>query len=416
MSNEKITKLQEGVLDMDSNLLGKNKVKEKEFASEDVIKKKILFVTRPIAPPWDEASKNFAYHLAKNLATLNQNLEIHLMTKGKLVGLPKNIIQHPIYTQSENDFAFSQKIRSLFFQLQKKNHFDIVHYFFTPSKLNSFLIKNFLHPKNSKTIQTVATLREDINSDETIRKMIFADLPVAYSKYSALKLKKLGFTNAQHIYPGIDLQLYSPQDKHPDLLAETGIEKDNFVIAFSAEYVRLGGIDNVIDAFLKLKKEIFNLKLLLIVRVKNKKDAEKKGLVKKKLKDNNVLEKVIFADEINFEKWNMGNVYNLSDISLFTVHNMNGKFDVPLVVPEAMACQKPVILSDIPILREFANDNNAFIIPPNNTMEIIEAVKYLHNNSDEREKIAENGMRFVRKKFDIENIAQRYEQLYLEMQ
>jgi len=415
MSNEKITKLQEGVLDIDGNLLGKNKAKEKEFADEDIVKKKILFVTRPIAPPWDEASKNFAYHLAKNLATLNQNMEIHLMTKGKLVGLPKNIIQHPIYTQSENDFAFSQKIRSLFFQLQKKNHFDIVHYFFTPSKLNGFLIKNFLHPKNSKTIQTVATLREDINSDETIRKIIFADLPVAYSKYSALKLKKLGFTNAQHIYPGIDLQLYSPQDKHPDLLAETGIEKDDFVIAFSAEYVRLGGIDNVIDAFLKLKKEIFNLKLLLIVRVKNKKDAEKKGLVKKKLKDNNVLEKVIFADEINFEKWNMGNVYNLSDISLFTVHNMNGKFDVPLVVPEAMACQKPVILSDIPILREFANDNNALIIPPNNTSEIIEAVKYLYDNSDERKKIAENGMRFVHKKFDIENIAQRYEQLYLEM-
>ena len=34
--------------------------------------KKILFVSRPIAPPWDEASKNFAYNLAKEITKIIQ--------------------------------------------------------------------------------------------------------------------------------------------------------------------------------------------------------------------------------------------------------------------------------------------------------------------------------------------------------
>jgi hypothetical protein len=107
MSNEKITKLQENILNAPSSILVE-KALPKEIIKERVIKKKILFVTRPIAPPWDEASKNMAYQLAINVAKINQNLEIHLMTKGELKdtlpGLPDNIIQHPIYTSAENGF------------------------------------------------------------------------------------------------------------------------------------------------------------------------------------------------------------------------------------------------------------------------------------------------------------------------
>jgi len=130
--------------------------------------KKILLVTRPIAPPWDEGSKNFAYYLAKNLA----GFEINLMTKGILPELSDNVHQHSVYSTSEiRDFNFSQKIRALFFQFKTKGQFDINHYFFTPTKLNSCLIENLLKSKKTKSIQTVATLREDLFSDEEIKKV-----------------------------------------------------------------------------------------------------------------------------------------------------------------------------------------------------------------------------------------------------
>ena len=431
MSNQKITKLQENVLSPGGSSSSDSTTgfpvieplfatKESKAVSEariepTVIKKTILFVTRPIAPPWDEASKNFAYHLAINLAKLNQNLEIHLMTKGELPGLPENIIQHSVYTNAEKDFSFSQKVRSLLFQGKNKNKFDIVHYFFTPSRLNSLVIKNFLYPHQSKTFQTVATLREDLNPDREIKKNIFGEIPIAYSNYTTRKLKKLGFLTAQHIYPGIDLELYQPRPKNENLLEEFGFQKDDFIIAFTGEYVRLGGLDNVLESFENLVNKIPNLKLLLALRVKNNKDSLRKKKVKEMLQEKNLLNKVAFADGIDFEKWNVSHLYNLSDVSLFPVHNMNGKFDVPLVIPEAMACQKPVILSDLPILKEFANHNNAVIVSPNNTGELTEAILDLYNNPEKREQIALAGMKFSRQNFDIQYIAQRYEQLYFEV-
>ncbi len=401
------------------NILNISKENLLEIAGEtdkdQTVERRILYVTRPIAPPWDEASKNFAYHLAKNVAKINPRLEIHLLTKGLLPDLPRNIIQHSIYTSSEKDFSFSQKIRSLWWQWRLKNKFDLVHYFFTPSKLNTLILKAFLYPKRSHTIQTIASLREDINNDLEIKENVFADIPITYSRYSRDKLKQLGFQNAQHIYPGIDLSLYSPRDKNEELLTEFNFSQKDFVISFTGEYTRLGGMDNVVEAMRELTKKIPEIKLLLIVRIKNQRDEANKKLVIKKLKKYNILNRVAFADNLDFTKWTVSDLYNLSDIILFTVHNMNGKFDVPLVIPEAMACKKPVILSDLPILREFTDNDHAILVKRNDSSEIVRSVFELYTDSRKRDFLAERGLKYVRKNFDIEYIAERYNQIYQEI-
>jgi phosphatidylinositol alpha-1,6-mannosyltransferase len=415
MSNEKITKLQENVLNTPGNILG-NKTALKEIIRENVIKKKILFVTRPIAPPWDEASKNMAYQLAINVAKINPNLEIHLMTKGDLKeafpGLPDNIIQHSIYTSAENDFTLSQKIRSILFQWQMKNKFDVVHYFFTPSKLNGFVIKKFLKSSKSKTIQTIATLRDDLMNKEEIKKSIFGDILITYSKHTKKKLKSLGFSHTHHIYPGIDLGDFKFKEKNASLLRTYNFKSEDFIIGFTGEYVRLGGIDNIIESFVQIIKQIPEAKLFLNVRIKNEKDAAKKEIIVKKLKKLGITNKVIFANMDYLKKWGMSNAYNLYDIALFPIHNMKGKFDVPLVVPEAMACRKVNILSNLPLLKEFANHSNAVMIEKNNTEELTQTILDLYNNPEKREKIATNGMNFVRRNFNIEFIAEEYNDLY----
>lgn len=379
-------------------------------------KTRILFITRPIAPPWDEASKNMAYQLAINVAKINPLLEIHLMIKGNLEdtisNLPDNIVQHSIYTSSKNDFAFFQKVRAVLFQWKMKNKFDIVHYFFTPSKFNGFVIKKFLYPKQSKTIQTIATLRKDLMNDKEIKQSIFGDILVAYSKHTKKKLKELGFSHTHHIYPGIDLDDYTPREKNSALLKECNLMIDDFVISFTGEYVRLGGIEESINSFIQISKQISEAKLFLTLRVKNAKDVAKKKEVVKKFKELGLLDKIVFGDEINFAEYKMSDVYNLHDIDIYPIYNMNGKFDVPLVVPEAMACKKPIILSDLPLLKEFANHNNAVIIKKKNTEELTEAILDLYNNPKKREEISNNGMRFVRRNFNIEFIAEEYNNLY----
>ncbi|HOW60229.1 MAG TPA: glycosyltransferase family 4 protein [Candidatus Moranbacteria bacterium] len=367
--------------------------------------KKILLITRPITPPWDEASKNFAFFLAKNIS----NFTIGLLTKSHISELSDNVEQKPVYTSS--NFSFLQKIRLLFGLKFLKSKFDILHFLFTPTRLNSFLIKKILGCGNKKfrTIQTIATLREDLYSDEEIKKMIFGNLIITYSDYAKNKLASLGFKNIERIYPGIDLDLYRKKEKNPEHMKKYGLSDLDFIINFTGEYSRLGAIDDVALSFIEISKLIPNSKLSLAVRIKNCEDIEKKKWVIEIFKRNNLLDRVIFHDDGTYE---MSDIYNLCDISIFPVQDMKGKFDVPLAVIEAMACEKPVIISNIPILEEFAKEGNSVKIEKGNLSELKLKILDLYDHREKCYQIGKNARQYVEENFDIKKIAQQYKNIY----
>jgi phosphatidylinositol alpha-1,6-mannosyltransferase len=366
--------------------------------------KKILLVTRPICPPWDEASRNFAYYLSKNI----KDFEIHILTNGILPDMPKNIIQENIYTSGH--FYFFQKIKLFKFLRKNKSSFDIVHYLFTPTKLNSFLIKTFARSQ-AKTIQTVATLREDLYSDNDLKKILFADSIITYSDYLKRKLENLGFNNTKTIYPGIDLCLYSPAPKDFELMQKFGIKPDDFVVTYHGEYTRLGGTDKLIKSIIQytsiLKRD--NIKIFLACRVKNEEDKKKKEETIQIIKEKG-LEDYVIIQENHYAT--MEKIYNLADVVIFPVENMKGKFDVPLVVIEAMACEKPVIISDLPILKEFANEQNSVTIETGNMNQLFEKILDIKENKSKYVEIGRNARKFVEENFDIKKVAEKYEEVY----
>lgn len=366
--------------------------------------KKILLVTRPICPPWDEASKNFAYYLSQNI----KDSEIHILTNGMLPHLEANIIQEPIY--NSNRFDLSQKIKLFKFLRKNRNNFDITHYLFTPTKQNSFFIKKFARPKRGKTIQTIATLRKDLYREEDLKKIIFADAIITYSDYSKRRLEDLGFENAQRIYPGIDLGLYSPAPKDEKTMKEFGLKPEDFVVTYHGEFTRLGGADKLIKSIFQhaeLIKEK-NIKFILACRIKNKYDEAKKEELSKLIKKNNLENYVKIPDTfITLEK-----VYNLANVAAFPVENMQGKFDVPLVVIEAMACEKPVIISNLPIFNEFANNQNSVKIEAGDMEKFFQAVLDFKKNPNHYSELGKNSRKYVLENFDIKKTAEKYQAVY----
>lgn len=365
--------------------------------------KKILLVTRPLAPPWDEASKNFAYDLVKNLPTFSFGV---LGTKNFLK-FPENVKLFPIYSSAS--FGWKEKGQLLINLKRLQKEFDITHFLFTPTRQNSFLIKNFIKNRNGKTIQTVATLREDLYSNKGLKKIFFSDWIVTYSDYAKTKLKSLGFENVERIYPGINLEKYKKNPKSPVLMKKYGFQEEDFILNFTGEYSRLMAIDTVISAFLNVSRLIPRAKLSLAVRVKNHQDKKKKAEIMERLKKNNLLTKAVFHDD---GKYLMPEIYNLCDVSLFPVQNMQGKFDIPLAVIEAMACEKPVILSDLPLLQEIAKTENSVTIEKGNLEQLIQKIRELHNFPEKRIVLGKAARKFVSENFDIQKIAEKYKTLY----
>lgn len=366
--------------------------------------KKVLLATRPLVPPWDEASKNFAYFLGKEV----QNHPLTLLTtKEKLLDLPTSAHEEAIFENGHLDFNAKLKLFSYLRKVRKS--FDITHYLFTPTKQNTRLIKWFAKPQG-KTVQTVATLREDLYSANELRSLLFADKIIVYTDLTKQKLEHLGFNNVTRIYPGIDLERYSPTAKNPSLLTQLGLKPEHFVVLYPGEYTRLGATDMLAQTFLRYFQENpdTELRFVFACRVKNEADAVKKQQVQKLFAEAGLLDYVAFSDTIS----DMSGLYSTADVVIFPVENLKGKFDVPLVIIEAYACGKPVILSDLPQFSEFTNKDICVTIPKDSGEKLIESLAYLKQNEAERIRLGENARRFVKDHFDLKNTAKQYEEIY----
>ncbi len=367
---------------------------------------KILYVTRPLCPPWDEASKNFAFDLARNITTE----EITVLTCGELDGLPPNVHQTPAY--SECPFGLRQKFESLLAQFRLRGRFDVNHYFFTPTPLNSFLARMTLAPR-TRSIQTVATLRVEKYSPEALRRALFADKLVSYTRRTKKLVENLGFCNVEQIYPGIDLERFAPREKPDHLRQHFDIPAGAAIISFPGEYVRLGGAEPIVTAMERVwetgKQEFSSPPILILaLRVKNAADAEEKKKIQNRLKRNGYLNLVRFTDTFD----DMPGLYNLSDIILFPVSNLHGKFDVPLALIEAYAAGKPTVVSDIGELAEFTNENFSVIIKKNDASELAAAIVALVGNENRRKLLGKRARQFAVENFNIKTISQKYEQIY----
>ncbi|MDD3607815.1 MAG: glycosyltransferase family 4 protein [Candidatus Moranbacteria bacterium] len=397
--------------------------------------KKILLYTRPIIPPWDEASKNLAWDLAKNSSG---NFHFNLLTtKQKGVDIEK-ISGHNKLSQRRSSERFQdflnknnndritllpifssprlgkkEKLQMLMFLRSiSSKKFDIIHFLFTPRPLTSFLIRRQLKKPQIKTIQTIATINKELfGKPRKLKKLLFADKIIAQSEFTYKKLKKAGLENTELIYPAIDLDKFRPKEKDVTLLKRFSLEPNDFIILFPGEYVRLKAVDDILKAFEMINKDRpeRNYKLILACRIKSKKDEKKMLQTKKRSERLGLSKNIVFIETFD----EMPKLYNIADLIIFPVREMTGKFDLPLALIEAMACQKPVLVSDIPVLQEFVKEGKTgFVTPKADPQKLAEKIEKIEQEKEIGARIAKNGLDFVLDNFDIKKNVKKYEDLY----
>lgn len=93
-----------------------------------------------------------------------------------------------------------------------------------------------------------------------------------------------------------------------------------------------------------------------------------------------------------------------------SVPNSDG---TPASVLEAMACQKAVILSDIPALHEWAtHEKECLYVPPGDWQTLGQTILRLLDNVQLRRSLGENACKMVQTRADRRKCMQRYEQIY----
>lgn len=83
---------------------------------------------------------------------------------------------------------------------------------------------------------------------------------------------------------------------------------------------------------------------------------------------------------------------------------------------EALACETPVIASNVGGIPEVVKDRvNGLLVPPNDVIHLADSIQYLLNNEDIRRKFGQNGRLLVKERFSLKVVAEKLCQIYGEL-
>lgn len=159
-------------------------------------------------------------------------------------------------------------------------------------------------------------------------------MTVALSEPSADLLRQAGFPDVRVIRPTI------PLDSWPRRARSTGPP----TVLFAGHHDRGGGVVEAIEAAAAAREVGADFRLVLAMRTRPGEDERALTVDLTSLAHRAGLD----DPEIHGHVTDMPDLLASADVVLYTPRNPTGKADVPLVVLEALATGRPVIVSDLP--------------------------------------------------------------------
>jgi len=175
-----------------------------------------------------------------------------------------------------------------------------------------------------------------------------------------------------------------------------------YKILYVGKLIYYKGVDTLIKAF-KIVTDALDDAYLIIV---GNGEIEKLKLLAGKLGVNN---KIMFTGWLPNEL--LPRYYHTSDIVVLpSIKSRREAFGIVLL--EAMACRKPVIVSNIPGPRSIIKDGeNGLLVPPGNSLKLADAIIKLLTNKKLKENMVRHAYETV-KEYDWDNIVRQYEDIY----
>jgi glycosyltransferase involved in cell wall biosynthesis len=366
----------------------------------------ILFVTRPIVPPWNEGSKNLAWQIARRLGRHRP----HLMTvKGYASsGLAAQVAWESVYTDTDVLLSAQQRVRLFLYLLGRKASADLYHFFFVPTPATSLLLAGLSRLHGKWTIQTVPSLYRKKVSRMEARRVFFADWIAAISHSTAEYLRSLGLENVVHINAGVDVESLSSSPASSSSRRRLGLPSESVIVLFSGEYSRMGSVERLLGVMPQVLARCPDSHFVFACRIKSRRDLLIEAELRQIVREMASSQRVRFLGEVD----DFPAVLRASDIFLLPVSYMLGKFDTPLTLLEAMATGLPIVSNDIAPINEILASGAGVVVPVGDDSAMIEVLVSLVNDEQRRRRVGCAARKVAESHYDIQATVRAYEGLY----
>jgi glycosyltransferase involved in cell wall biosynthesis len=210
---------------------------------------------------------------------------------------------------------------------------------------------------------------------------------------------------AHTIVNGIDTSRFKPRSKDFKLMSSIGVNKDNIIIGMTANFRRVKNHILLIRAFKIIQKKFPESRLLLIGQGFEGDPENCKREIEELVKKTGLCEKVIF---LGYRKDVQCLLPILDIFCLSSFHE-----GLPLSLIEAMACQIPVIGTNVSGIRTvIKNGINGYLVNTNDHLEFANCLNKLLSDSSLRTKMGKLSRKVVEDFYSLERFSTRYSRLF----
>ena len=301
---------------------------------------RVLFVSKPIAPPWNDGSKNLVRDVARHLTRARPTV----MTLDGAPSLGGNVTMENIYT-SPGRFApgLAQNARVVRRLLSGDAH-DLWHFVFAPNPASSTVARVAQRTRRAfgwkgRVVQTIASAPREFDG---VAGWIFGDAIVCVSDWMRGRLMGAGVKQPVRVIPPCAEAPRPPTtDAMRAIRASLDISHDAPIVLYPGDYEVSRGAATVARAVAAITRDTPAARVVFACRAKTPKSAVARGVIEDALRTAGLLDRTRHAGDVT----DMHALIAASRVVAFPVDDLYGKVDVPLVLLEAMALGVPIVVA-----------------------------------------------------------------------
>lgn len=304
----------------------------------------VLLVSKPLAPPWNDGSKNLAREIARGVADLSA-AEVHAF-------VPRGIAAPAGVSSVEVPDATLTRRTSLALLSALATHraSRLWHLVFAPSARTAGLVRPLAALRRRRTVQTLASAPA---LEVRLGEVGFADRIVALSRATAARALAEGVAAERlRVVPIAITPPRAPSAEDVDALRVTYDLGARFVVTFAGDLEHGRGADVLLDACAATKAR-GDLLLVLACRDKTSRARSRREQLARRASRAGVAVRML--GEIP----SIHALLAASDVVALPTDTLYAKVDHPLVLLEAMHLGRPVLVSEGTSAHELAEEGGA---------------------------------------------------------
>jgi len=381
--------------------------------------RRILMISKPVAPPFNDSSKN----LVKDLALSGTRFHYNVLTPRSFQLAGPHVTSEGLYNDGGRFTPpMLQNLRVLQ-RLARRDDTAIAHFFFAPNPRTSLAARAVLRLRPRRTIQTVCStpaglerpggqgLARRIDRRWTAS-MLFAHRVVVLSRHSMDRLSNAGIDphRLEMIPPGIQIPPVPSDEARIQARRRHGLPLDQPVVIYPGDYQFSSAPWTVARAVLQPDLRDLPATFVFACRIKQPASLEVERQIRDLLQQGGALPRVRLLREVD----DMLGLLSACDLCVLPAESLYAKMDIPLVLLEAMALQIPIVVASTPPLSELAHgrDCGVAMVPPEDPAALAATLRQLLLDSPRRLAMGQQARRSVQQRYDIAEVSRQYEDLY----